>query len=367
MRRREPDYYRKFRCIGGACPDTCCKDWEIVLDEQTLEAYQQAPQGLRERLKAGIVDNEDGERCFRLGEDGRCAMLTQDGWCAVQREWGEEHLCGHCAAYPRFVEEYGCLTESALAISCPEAARLLLEAPGFALVEEEDGGADLPFEGVDGGMLSGLEHTRAMALEALTRGEGTVWKRLAQVLALAYDGQDALDFCAYDQLFQCAPLEPQGAEMGGREMALRVLERWMALEPLRPEWPALLQSRCAQLSGLDEGAYDALRAGFQEAYPQWEGQLTRVAGYLIFRHWLKAVNDDGLYGRAVLVGGACVALYHLMALEWQAQGILSVEGAAALCSAFGREVEHMEDNFMALVEDGYHLECWPLYQCLMGL
>ena len=36
-----PDYYEKFRCIGGACPDTCCAGWEVDIDEETAEYYLQ--------------------------------------------------------------------------------------------------------------------------------------------------------------------------------------------------------------------------------------------------------------------------------------------------------------------------------------
>ena len=27
-----PHYYKKFVCIGGDCPDTCCAGWQIMID-----------------------------------------------------------------------------------------------------------------------------------------------------------------------------------------------------------------------------------------------------------------------------------------------------------------------------------------------
>ena len=147
MLNRAPRYNRIFRCLGGACPDTCCRDWEIVLDEGALADYQNAPPELREQLARSLRRGEDGEVCFALREDGLCALLTPEGLCAIQRDWGEEHLCAHCSAYPRFTEEYGCLTETALAVSCPEAARLLLEAETFELEEWDDGGESPPSTG----------------------------------------------------------------------------------------------------------------------------------------------------------------------------------------------------------------------------
>lgn len=38
-----PDYYRQFTCIGGECPDTCCRDGRIVIDDKTLEKYKNIP------------------------------------------------------------------------------------------------------------------------------------------------------------------------------------------------------------------------------------------------------------------------------------------------------------------------------------
>ena len=154
---RQPEYNRAFRCLGGACPDTCCRDWEIMVDEGALADYQAAPAGLRAALADALAPDGEGEVCFRLRPDGFCALLTPEGLCTIQRDWGEAHLCAHCAAYPRFTEEYGCLTETALAVSCPQAARLLMEAADFALEEGDDGGREPPFDGVEAELLAALE------------------------------------------------------------------------------------------------------------------------------------------------------------------------------------------------------------------
>ena len=34
MIERRPDYYTQFHCLGGACPDTCCRDWAVVLKDR---------------------------------------------------------------------------------------------------------------------------------------------------------------------------------------------------------------------------------------------------------------------------------------------------------------------------------------------
>ena len=40
MKKIYPEYYNKFKCIAGNCPDTCCAGWEIVVDKEHCEIYK---------------------------------------------------------------------------------------------------------------------------------------------------------------------------------------------------------------------------------------------------------------------------------------------------------------------------------------
>lgn len=144
MKQIYPDFYPEFRCLAGKCPDTCCKDWEVVVDPETMEFYRSVPGELGERLKNGFVE-QDGDICFRL-ESGKCTFLTEDGLCELQKTFGEKGLCRICASHPRFLEEYGATQEITLSISCPEAARLLLcrQEPICFLTQETDEAVDTP-------------------------------------------------------------------------------------------------------------------------------------------------------------------------------------------------------------------------------
>ena len=338
MVERRPDYYTSFHCLGGACPDTCCRDWSVVPDEDALADYAAAPSPLRERISQDLATDEDGDVCFRLDEQGLCALLTPDGLCAIQRDWGEAHLCGHCAAYPRFTEEFGCLTETALAVSCPEAARLLLEAPQFALAETDDGRNDPPFDGVDPDLLAALEQSRARILTLLNDGEGTIWEKLRTMLSRA----KALEtFLIPSDCRREYPFPPPPFPDLFRAAAIRLFNLLAELDPLRPDWPKLLKARAAQLSALSPADYLRLRADYERANPRWERQLTNLACYLVFRHWHKAVNDDDIYGRAALVCAACTVLYHL--------SLFQPGEEAVLWTRFSREIEHDENNLADLI------------------
>lgn len=361
---RQPDYNKKFHCIGGACPDTCCRDWSIVPDEDSLKDYESAPEPLRSAIAAALTHDDDGDVCFALGEDGFCALLTEDGLCPIQRDWGEEHLCAHCGAYPRFTEEYGCLSETALAISCPEAARLLMEAEDFLLEERDDGGDEAPFDGVDPELLSALEDSRAKALAVLRDMSRPIWQRLADVAAYADDLQDCIDFGACGSMFECEPEPLEGGGKGRLMFAARLLEFCAGLEVLRPQWQELLERRSEQIWKLKKN-YREQCAAFERAYPVWERHLTNLACYLVFRHWHKTVNDDALYGRAALAGAACLLIYHLCLLEWWEKGSLFPAEEAALWSAFSREIEHLDENLTDLIEGLFDNESWPLISALL--
>ncbi|HST10900.1 MAG TPA: flagellin lysine-N-methylase [Terriglobales bacterium] len=49
--------------------------------------------------------------------------------CRIQKEYGEDYLSATCATYPRVTSRLDGLLETALALSCPEAARLVLLDP----------------------------------------------------------------------------------------------------------------------------------------------------------------------------------------------------------------------------------------------
>ena len=67
MKILEPDYASSFRCLAGACPDTCCKDWEIILDEDTLARYQELPGAFGDEVRAALT--QDAEQGILTYED----------------------------------------------------------------------------------------------------------------------------------------------------------------------------------------------------------------------------------------------------------------------------------------------------------
>ena len=113
----QPDYYDAFHCLAGSCPDTCCADWEVLIDEASLAYYDTVPGPLGQRLRSAMICRDTQPR-FVL-HNGRCSLLRPDGLCPIQAELGEEHLCQVCGFFPRYVTELGLIREQGISISCP--------------------------------------------------------------------------------------------------------------------------------------------------------------------------------------------------------------------------------------------------------
>lgn len=53
-----PHYYKKFRCIAGECPDTCCAGWQIQIDPASLRKYKK----LKDLWEAALRMRSTGRR-----------------------------------------------------------------------------------------------------------------------------------------------------------------------------------------------------------------------------------------------------------------------------------------------------------------
>ncbi len=53
-----PAYCESFRCIAGACRDSCCIGWEIDIDPETAAFYDRVEGELGARLHAGMSQEE---------------------------------------------------------------------------------------------------------------------------------------------------------------------------------------------------------------------------------------------------------------------------------------------------------------------
>ena len=311
-----PSYFDQFRCLAGACPDSCCKEWDVQVDPDAAGYYRSLPGELGERLRQALQDTEDGTE-LRI-ENGRCPMWRLDGLCRIQAELGEQALCRVCREYPRLTHDYGDFMERQLELSCPEAACLILNDTGGALRTEEIPGGDAVE--YDTEAMEILRRTRNTAFSLLVDSSRPVNEALALLLMYGYQAQAELDG-GEPTAFDPEPALDTARQVAQAGRGEGLLEFFTELEILTEEWKRLLE----QPAGMDG----------------WPEQLRALARYGVLRYWLQAVSDYDLVSRVKLVIISCLMVRAL---------------GGDLCSTaqlYSKEIENDTDNVEAILDGAY--------------
>ncbi len=98
------DFLMEFQCIGSECLNTCCNGWDIRLDKDTAEYYEQLEGTFGDFLRQHVMRDEKTNdiTAIRLEEGKICPFLNEEGLCRIQIECGSEHLGSICQNYPRY-------------------------------------------------------------------------------------------------------------------------------------------------------------------------------------------------------------------------------------------------------------------------
>ena len=310
----KPSYFDQFHCIAGRCPDSCCKEWAVQVDEDMARFYLTLPGALGDRLRQ-VLKEEDGEMVMTI-TDGRCPMWREDGLCRIQAELGESALCKTCRDFPRLTHDYGDFIERGLELSCPEAARIILSAPAAPPITEEIPGGEPEY---DEEAMAVLKQTRKIAL-SLTEYPGcTIPELLALLLIYGYQAQGELDGDA------SRPFEAQLALDSARDFAktgtLRdILQFYSDLEILTPQWKTRLKS---------------------PGTPHFPEATRNLIRYFLERYWLQAVSDYDLACRVKFIVISCLMICSLG------------ENFTETAQLYSKEIENNWENVESLLDAAY--------------
>ncbi|MCR4960429.1 MAG: flagellin lysine-N-methylase [Lachnospiraceae bacterium] len=181
--------YDKFKCIADKCPETCCAGWQIVIDDESLKKYANMRGPFSGRL---LNEVNFSEGCFKqYGK--RCAMLNDDNLCDLITECGEDALCYTCAMYPRHVEEYEGVREYSLSLSCPEAARMILENKEKLEFIEWDDDEEDDFEDFDYLIYTKLEDARDVIYKIIQDRSLSFYRKADILTAFGLKLQEKID------------------------------------------------------------------------------------------------------------------------------------------------------------------------------
>ena len=314
MKITKPSYFDAFSCIAGACPDSCCKEWDVQVDEASAAYYRALPGALGDDLRR-LLKDEDGETVMTI-VDRRCPMWRSDGLCRIQAELGEAALCKTCREFPRLTHDYGDFIERGLELSCPEAARLILSSPAAPAIRLEIPGGEAEYD-IDA--MAVLLRTRETALDILSDTSRPVNEALALALLYGYQAQGELDGD------EEAPFDGDSALNSVREFVkvpeISELPNFFAsLEILTEDWANRLQS---------------------PAPGPWDDRFRNLARYFVERYWLQAVSDYDLACRVKYCIASCILIRNL--------------GGDLLrtCQLYSKEIENNIDNVEAILDAAY--------------
>ena len=312
----KPTYYDTFHCIASSCPDSCCKEWDVLVDADKAALYRSLPGSLGDRLRQ-ILKDEDGETYMTI-EDRRCPMWREDGLCRIQAELGEAALCKTCRDFPRLTHDYGDFIEYGLELSCPEAARIILSTPDPRFtIEDVPGGEEPEYDALD---MEILLRTRETARGILADYSHSTGETLALLLIYSYQAQGELNG------MDTAPFENGDALLEHAKKYARpvksedVLNFFKLLEILTPEWKARLNT----------------------PFPApWDDRYRTIARYFVDRYWLQAISDFDLVCRTKFVIISCI-LIHLLGGE-----------LVQTSQLYSKEIENSIENLEALLDAAY--------------
>lgn len=300
------NYYPLFKCIAGECQHTCCADWEMMIDSQSLASYKNEGSPFAKRLKDGINFKKSA---FKSDKNGRCAFLNGDGLCEIIINLGESRLCQICRDHPRFRSFFEDRTEMGLGFCCEQASAVILSFTGKIepLLFSDDGKAeDLSYNHKN------VLAFRQRALDILQDRAVDINNRISSLLALC--------------------------NAGGEKDFKKIIKAFLSLERLDKAWGSRLK-----------------RIKTDNFNQQTNGELSLYCEQFlsngIYRHLSAA--EDTMWVRAITVSliFAWWVIKEIISNERTAGDLLST--TADVIRAFSSEVEYSQKNLDKLFGFAY--------------
>lgn len=115
--------YDKFKCIADKCEFTCCKGWEINIDNSTYNKWKN--ENLDYLLEK--VEAKDKKEVYFINKENHedCPFLDKQGLCDIVKNHGEEYLSLTCHTFPRIENVFDDRRELSLSCSCKEVVEII--------------------------------------------------------------------------------------------------------------------------------------------------------------------------------------------------------------------------------------------------
>lgn len=365
---RKPHYYEKFSCTADQCPDTCCAGWQIVIDENSLEKYSNVSGDFGIRLLNSI----DWREGIFEQYDKRCSFLNSENLCDIYKELGAEALCDTCRLYPRHIEEFENLREFFLSLSCPVAAKMILECQEpvkFLEEQDEQEECEDDFEDFDFLLFDCLLEVREKLFSIVQNRTIPIEKRMYCVLKMAKNLQDALD---EGELFErdfigeielCLREKTEEFSSSFYKIVQVLRKDLLRLEVLREEWETNLKA-AEKLFQKGEVWYMEKRERYKAeiknviGQEQWDIYKEQLLMFFLYTYFCGAVYDDMIYSKGVLSVISVFWIEEITFWNWAMdERIIEEKNVLETAYRYAREIEHSDEN-LNLLEKIFDSDKW---------
>lgn len=317
-----PDFYGSFKCIAGHCPDTCCKEWDIVVDDEAYEFYTSVPGEFGRRLVESIHTDEDGDRVFTL-QDGVCPFLSRDMLCEVQLRFGEEHICDTCRAFPRICQDYTEFAEYMLSLACPEVCRIIISENNpfdefnISEIHNDDNGYSKDF-------MNFLLKARKLTADIFSDSSKTFRYQLRNCISFTEYVQTLID----NEIFEIDKLgEYEYKEIRCDKVSRDfVFEMHRNLDIMDKKW---IEDLCSSSNCVLYDTYET------------DCEYKNIALYYIYRYYLNAIDSYDIITTVKRIYCAYIVC-SAMTVEFSAEN--DFDKRVHIMQRYSKEVEHSFEN-----------------------
>ncbi len=310
-------YAGSFRCIGPACEDTCCQGWSVPIDQAAFEKYRNLPASpLRTLIDASMLRTPESAKPasfakIRMNSANQCPLLGEDRLCRIHSELGESFLSHACATYPRMANSMGEIEERALALSCPEAARLVLLNPNLLAQQllaaaEESGGGPADVSAADGpcSVVPWFWSIRQVVLALVANRAYPLWQRLfllgvfcrrldsiangeldRSVPVFLGDFEATVASGALQNVMETLPLEP-AAQL---DVVLRLAGMLLHRSNIRPRFVECVQAFTAGIGNGPGATLESLAAHYAAAHDRYYAPFFDRHPYILENYLANAI------------------------------------------------------------------------------
>ena len=377
MKITTPFYYKDFKCIAGACTDTCCAGWDVDVDEASYKYYKSVKGSFGKRLKSVMVKSEEGGCTFTLN-NGRCPFLNDENLCDLYIALGEENLCDTCAEFPRFINEYGNTREIGIAPSCITAGEIIFNYKD-KLVFETTENDEFPktYNDIDPLTYIQLTSARKMAYSIVQNRAYTINDRCVLLLEFAKKIQKHLDNerdelivnvvnAFKDMDYQQSVLDNSKKKYSGFDdtaykYIYKYFDKFKGMEVINPDWFKVLEVNSEFMQDCDKNGmsdfFNKMYDEFDTYYEDRQFEYEQLLVYYVYRYFLDAVYDynlvlkikNGIVGYLILKQ-ADVAKWYINGKQCGERKLSKAE-QIDMAHLYSRQFEHSYSNFEVYTEN----------------